>query len=38
LRLLRQVPAVVEITLLDGKGIERLHVSRVDPDSVEYRR
>ena len=35
LRLLRQVPAVVEITLVDGKGIERLHVSRVDPDVVD---
>ncbi len=35
LRLLRQVPAVVEITLVDGKGIERLHVSRVDPDIVD---
>jgi adenylate cyclase len=34
LRVLRQVPAVVEITLVDGKGIERLHVSRVDPDIV----
>ncbi len=35
LRLLRQVPAVIEITLVDGKGIERLHVSRVDPDIVD---
>jgi adenylate cyclase len=34
LRLLRQVPAVVEVTLVDGNGIERLHVSRVDPDVV----
>jgi adenylate cyclase len=34
LRLLRQVPAVVEVTLVDGKGIEQLHVSRVDPDVV----
>src|SRR5437588_6435843 len=34
LRLMRQVPAVVEVTLVDGKGIERLHVSRVDPDIV----
>jgi adenylate cyclase len=32
LRLLRQVPAVVAVTLVDGQGIERLHVSRVDPD------
>jgi class 3 adenylate cyclase len=34
LRVLRQVPAVIEITLVDGKGIERLHVSRVEPDIV----
>jgi adenylate cyclase len=34
LRLLRQVPAVVEVTLIDGNGSERLHVSRVDPDRV----
>jgi adenylate cyclase len=34
LRLMRQVPAVVEIMLVDGKGVERLHVSRVDPDVV----
>ena len=32
LRLMRQVPAVVEVMLVDGNGIERLHVSRVDPD------
>ena len=35
LRVLRQVPAVVEVTLVDGKGVERLHVSRVDPDIVD---
>src|SRR5437763_1724648 len=34
LRLMRQVPAVVEVTLVDGNGAERLHVSRVDPDIV----
>src|SRR5215472_15880285 len=34
LRLMRQVPAVVEVTLVDGNGVERLHVSRVDPDIV----
>jgi hypothetical protein len=34
LRLLRQVPAVIEVTLVDGAGVERLHVSRVDPDVV----
>jgi adenylate cyclase len=34
LRLLRQVPAVLEVTLVDGNGIERLHVSRVETDVV----
>jgi adenylate cyclase len=34
LRLMRQVPAVVEITLVDGDDIERLHVSRIDPDVI----
>jgi adenylate cyclase len=34
LRLMRQVPAIVEITLVDGDDIERLHVSRVDPDVI----
>ena len=34
LRLMRQVPAVVEIMLVDGDGIERLHVSRIAPDIV----
>jgi len=29
LRLLRQVPAIMSLTLVDGTGIERLHVSRV---------
>lgn len=32
LRLLRQVPAVIEVTLIDGNGVERLHVSRITPD------
>ncbi len=32
LRLMRQAPAIAEATLVDGKGIERLHVSRTDPD------
>jgi adenylate cyclase len=32
LRLMRQVPAIVEVTLVDGSGIERLHVSRLDPE------
>lgn len=35
LRLLRQVPAVVDVVLVDDKGIERLHVSRTDPDIVD---
>ena len=34
LRLMRQVPAVLEVVLVDGDGVERLHVSRVDPDVV----
>jgi adenylate cyclase len=34
LRLMRQLPAVVEGILVDGNGIERLHVSRVAPDDV----
>ena len=32
LRLMRQEPAITEVILVDGKGIERLHVSRTDPD------
>src|SRR5437868_11281033 len=32
LRLMRQVPAVVEVMLVDGAGAERLHVTRPDPD------
>ena len=35
LRLMRQVPAVVEVTLVDGTGVERLRVTRVDPDVVD---
>ena len=34
LRLMRQVPAIVEIILVDGDDIERLHISRIDPDVV----
>jgi adenylate cyclase len=34
LRLMRQVPAVLDVVLVDGNGVERLHVSRVDPDVV----
>ncbi len=35
LRLMRQVPAIVEITLVDGSGAERLQVSRVASDVVD---
>jgi adenylate cyclase len=35
LRLLRQLPAVVEVVLVDGTGVERLRVTRVDPDVVD---
>jgi class 3 adenylate cyclase len=34
LRVLRQVPAIVNLTLVDGKGMERLHVSRVGLNRV----
>ncbi len=34
LRLLRQVPAIVDIALLDGAGIERLKVSRIGRDVI----
>lgn len=34
LRLLRQVPAIVEVSLIDGKGIERLKVSRISRDAI----
>jgi class 3 adenylate cyclase len=35
LGVLRQVPAVVSITLVDGDGIERLYVSRIDLNRAE---
>lgn len=35
LRLLRQVPAISNVALLDGSGRERLYVSRTNLDSVE---
>src|SRR4051794_3919255 len=35
LRLLRQVPAVVSLTLVDGAGRERLYVSRVGLNRIE---
>jgi adenylate cyclase len=37
LRLLRQVPAVVSLTLVDGSGRERLYVSRIGLNRVETR-
>lgn len=37
LRLLRQAPAVTDLTLLDGAGRERLFVSRVSMDRVDSR-
>lgn len=36
-RLLRQVPAIVSLTLVDGAGRERLHVSRVGLSRTESR-
>jgi class 3 adenylate cyclase len=35
LRLLRQVPAISDITLVDGTGKERLYVSRISLDRAE---
>ena len=37
LRLLRQVPAIVSLTLVDGTGQERLYVSRIGLNRVESR-
>jgi len=34
IRLLRQVPAITELSYIDGKGKEQLKVSRLEPDSV----
>ena len=34
LRLLRQVPAIADLALIDGAGIERLTVSRIRPDAI----
>jgi signal transduction histidine kinase len=33
-RLLRQVPAITELSYLDGQGKQQLKVSRLEPDSV----
>src|SRR5215213_9002830 len=35
LRLLRQVPAIVSLTLVDGSGRERLYVSRIGLNRTE---
>jgi adenylate cyclase len=35
-RLLRQVPAITDLILVDGRGIERLHVSRIAPDVAAH--
>lgn len=37
LRLLRQVPAIVNLTLLDGAGRERMYVSRIGLNRTESR-
>jgi len=37
LRLLRQVPAIVSLTLIDGTGRERLYVSRIALNRIEGR-
>jgi adenylate cyclase len=37
LRLLRQVPAIVSLTLVDGSGRERLYVSRIGLNRTESR-
>jgi adenylate cyclase len=34
LRLLKQVPAIVDVSLIDGAGIERLRVSRIERDVI----
>ena len=37
LRLLRQTPAVASLTIVDGAGRERLHVSRIGLNRTESR-
>jgi adenylate cyclase len=37
LRLFRQAPAIVSLTLLDHAGLERLHVSRIGLNRIESR-
>lgn len=35
IRLLRQVPAITELSYIDGTGKERLRVSRLEPDAID---
>jgi class 3 adenylate cyclase len=35
LRTLRQVPAIADVVVVDGNGIERLHISRTEPDAID---
>lgn len=35
LRLLRQIPALVDVALIDGNGVERVRVSRIGEDVIE---
>src|SRR5262245_57573789 len=37
LRLFRQAPAIVSLTLLDDKGLERLYISRIGLNRIESR-
>nr|WP_249154822.1 adenylate/guanylate cyclase domain-containing protein [Bradyrhizobium japonicum] len=37
MRLLRQAPAIVSLTLLDGNGLERLYISRIGLNRIESR-
>jgi HAMP domain-containing protein len=35
IRLMRQAPAITEVTYVDGRGTERLRLSRLEPDVVD---
>jgi adenylate cyclase len=37
LRLLRQVPAMIELSLMDARGLERVRVSRIGEDVIDSR-
>jgi adenylate cyclase len=37
LRLLRQVPAMIELSLMDARGVERVRVSRIGEDVIDSR-